>query len=82
MFAYFVTLCVVYVAAHAGYEVGMMTLIVVLAAVALVVGAGEAVRGQCRRMIARPLPLGPRRQVVTATDVAQSETAASQALAA
>ncbi|HEY2298607.1 MAG TPA: hypothetical protein VGH43_12815 [Jatrophihabitans sp.] len=33
----------------------MVTLIVLLAAVALVVGAGEAVRGQCRRMLGRPI---------------------------
>jgi len=42
----------------------MMTLIVVFAAVALVVIAGEAVRGQCRRMLDRPVPL------VSANDVA------------
>jgi hypothetical protein len=41
----------------------MMTLIVVFAAVALVVIAGEAVRGQCRRMLDRPVPL------VSAADV-------------
>ncbi|HEY8300889.1 MAG TPA: hypothetical protein VIG48_03230 [Jatrophihabitans sp.] len=35
----------------------MLTLIVVFAAVALVVAAGEAVRGQCRRMLDRPLLL-------------------------
>lgn len=35
----------------------MMTLIVFLAAVALIVVAGEAVRGQCRRMLDRPIPL-------------------------
>jgi hypothetical protein len=33
----------------------MVTLIVLLTAVALVVGAGEAVRGQCRRMLDRPI---------------------------
>ena len=42
----------------------MMTLFVVFAAVALVVLAGEAVRGQCRRMLDRPVPL------VGANDVA------------
>ena len=35
----------------------MVTLIVLLAAVALVVGAGEAVRNQCRKMLDRPIPL-------------------------
>jgi hypothetical protein len=35
----------------------MMTLFVVFAAVALVVIVGEAVRGQCRRMLDRPVPL-------------------------
>jgi hypothetical protein len=42
----------------------MMTLFMVFAAVALVVLAGEAVRGQCRRMLDRPVPL------VSANDVA------------
>ena len=42
----------------------MMTLFVMFAAVALVVIAGEAVRGQCRRMLGRPVPL------VSANDVA------------
>ena len=57
----------------------MMTLIVVVAAVALVVIAGEAVRGQCRRMLARPIPL------VSAADVTvelQSGPSAATAVAA
>jgi hypothetical protein len=33
----------------------MVTAILVLLFVALIVAAGEAVRGQCRRMLSRPL---------------------------
>jgi len=51
----------------------MLTLIVLLAAVALIVGAGEAVRGQCRRMLARPVPL------VSAHDVAPEQPATAVA---
>ena len=53
----------------------MMTLIVVLAAVALVVIAGEAVRGQCRRMLDRPVPL------VSANDVSAELVPATAAAA-
>jgi hypothetical protein len=41
----------------------MLTVILLLAAVAVVLVAGEAVRGQCRRMLSRPIPL------VSASDV-------------
>ncbi len=49
----------------------MMTLLVVFAAVAFVVLAGEAVRGQCRRMLVRPVPL------VSANDVSVDAQAAT-----
>jgi hypothetical protein len=42
----------------------MLTVLLLLAAVAVVLAAGEAVRGQCRRMLSRPIPL------VSAADVA------------
>ena len=51
----------------------MMTLMVVLAAVALVVIAGEAVRGQCRRMLDRPVPL------ISANDVPAERVPATAA---
>ena len=51
----------------------MVTVIVLLAAVALVVAAGEAVRGQCRKMLARPIPL------VSADDVAVEQPAGAVA---
>ena len=51
----------------------MVTLIVLFAAVALVVGAGEAVRGQCRRMLERPIPL------VSADEIAVEQPAGAVA---
>jgi hypothetical protein len=35
----------------------MLTAILVLVSVAMVLAAGEAVRGQCRRMLVRPLAM-------------------------
>lgn len=52
-----------------GHTVDMMTLMILLLAVAAVVLAGEAVRNQCRRMLARPIPL------VSADDVSVRPTA-------
>jgi hypothetical protein len=52
----------------------MMTLIVLLAAGALVVIAGEAVRVQCRRMVTRPAALAIRPQRV-ATEAVPAESA-------
>lgn len=37
-----------------GQTESMLTVVLVLVAVALVATAGEAVRGQCRRMLMRP----------------------------
>jgi predicted permease len=45
----------------------MMTLIVLVAAVALVVAAGEAVRLQCRRMLDRPVRFGSSISAATTT---------------
>ena len=54
----------------------MVTLMVVFAAAFLVLCAGEAVRGQCRRMLDRPIPL------VSADDVSADQPVAVTAVAA
>jgi hypothetical protein len=53
----------------------MLTVFLVVLAVAFVIAAGEAVRGQCQRMLSRPVPL------VSANDV-HSEARPATALAA
>jgi hypothetical protein len=51
--------------ATAGQTEIMLTVLLVLIAVALVATAGEAVRGQCRRMLMRPAPTADTTQPMT-----------------
>lgn len=59
----------------------MVTAIVLMLSITLVVGAGEAVRGQCRRMLSRP-PLVPNLGATPSFSVESAEPLAGEAAAA